>query len=117
MSKRPAPLRLDPRLLAECLDYDPETGALTWRRRPVSHFASARAWSVNNAKLAGIRAGSISENGYLALHLNGRKLYGQRVAWAIHHCADVPAGHRVHLIGTARDDIRIANLELREVRA
>lgn len=108
---------LDSRMLAECLSYDPETGALTWRRRPLSHFANLRAWSVSNTKLAGTPAGSISENGYLALHLNGRKLYGQRIAWALHHGADVPAGRRVHLIREPRHDIRIANLEIREVRA
>ena len=108
---------LDPKLLAETLDYDPATGALTWRHRPRSHFASDGAWSTRNTKFAGKPAGSISENGYIALRVNGLRLYGQRIAWAIYHGADVPARHRVHLIREPRDDIRIANLEIREVRA
>lgn len=112
-----APTPLDPQMLAQCLDYDSATGALTWRHRPREHFANTHAWSVGNSRFAGKPAGSISENGYRALRLNGHLYYAQRVAWALHHGADVPAGHRVHLIREPRDDIRIANLEVREVRA
>ena len=42
--------------LRECFDYDPETGAFRWRRRPARHFSdpdTAQQW---NARYAGTEA-------------------------------------------------------------
>lgn len=36
--------------LQECFNYDPETGALTWKERPRSHFTSNRSWLNWNAR-------------------------------------------------------------------
>lgn len=40
----------------KCVDYEPETGALIWRHRPVEHFSSARSWKSWNRKHEGRRA-------------------------------------------------------------
>lgn len=73
--------------LRQCLLYDPETGALTWRTRPVSHFRSvavARAW---NSSWAGRPAGTITRSGYVRFDLicDGEQFHvmGHRAAWAI----------------------------------
>jgi len=109
--------RLDPQVLAECLSYDPEAGTLTWRERPLSRFASGPAGRSSNARLAGTPAGSLTENGYLAINLKGCRMYAHRAAWVLFHGRDVPAGHRVHLASPQRDDIRICNLSLRATRS
>lgn len=66
------------------LDYDEETGVLTWRRRTPGMFASntrpaedcCRAW---NNKNAGKIAGWAHNGGYLSVTLKGRKYLTHRV--------------------------------------
>ena len=43
--------------LREAFDYDPKTGVLTWRERPLSHFKSERIGKGTNTRYAGKRAG------------------------------------------------------------
>lgn len=45
------------KVLAECFDYYPDSGVLTWKVRPRKHFSSAKAWRVFNTKHAGREAG------------------------------------------------------------
>lgn len=88
--------------LRKLLHYDPDTGALTWRRR-----AGARAcW---NTRYAGQGAlACVHEDGYRKGRIH-RVLYrAHRVAWALHH-GSWPAGHIDHVNGD-RSDNRIANL-------
>jgi hypothetical protein len=56
MDRRQIPIEY----LHECFDYDPDTGALVWRERPLSHFKNAHGMNIFNAKNAGNRAGKIS---------------------------------------------------------
>lgn len=46
--------------LTELTDYDPETGVLRWKERPLEHFATPAAGKVWNARFAGKRTGSFS---------------------------------------------------------
>lgn len=47
-------MRLPPQdFLHECLDYDPDTGELTWTDRPRAHFTTVRVWRYWNARNAG----------------------------------------------------------------
>lgn len=72
------------------VEYNRETGALTWIARPVSHFSAVgrnnaetrcRQW---NTRCAGKPAFStVGANGYLFGTFDGRPLYAHRVAFAI----------------------------------
>ncbi len=44
--------------IRECLDYDPITGSLEWKRRAQKHFSTLNSWSVWNSRFAGKEAGS-----------------------------------------------------------
>lgn len=62
--------------LRQLLDYDPETGHLTWKERPFS----TKQW---NAKFVGKRAGSIHCKGYIAVGIDGKVYLAHRIIWAI----------------------------------
>lgn len=78
-------------LLHQVLTYDPETGSLRWKVRPVEMFAHCknpkRACAIWNAKYAGKEAGT-DFDGYTII---GFKAFGagmilaHRVAWAMHY--------------------------------
>ena len=89
-------------LLRLLLDYNPETGVLTWR---VSR----------GGKKPGDRAGTINRNGYRAISIqnDGKgKLYkASRLAWA-HYNGEDPGLMVVDHINRVRDDNRICNLRL-----
>ena len=71
------------------LDYDPTTGALTWRPRAVSDFKATRRRSAEhlcqwwNARFAGQPAGTVGGNGYVYVRLCGRIALAHRVIYAI----------------------------------
>ncbi len=116
--KKRGSIPLDPNLLRKLLRYDPETGALIWRARPVEMFvmpvdpaeAKARNW---NRRYAGLPAYGRSVAGYGLVGVLSNRLLAHRVAWAIYH-GRWPDGNIDHINGV-RDDNRIANL--REVTA
>lgn len=98
-------------VLRELLDYDPETGTLTWKKRDVSYFpneASCRSW---NTRYAGRTA-------FTYTHFEGYKYGGifsashkaHRVAWAIYN-GEWPKDHIDHINGN-RADNRIVNLRV-----
>ncbi len=108
---------LDPAQLRALLRYDPQTGELFWRERPLEMFveppaavaAKARKW---NARYAGKPAFTSRTHGYRQGCLLSVYVYAHRVAWAIHH-GRWSEQHIDHINGV-RDDNRITNL--REVR-
>lgn len=61
--------------LKEMLNYDPETGAFTWRQRP---FANSR-------KRIGDAAGTKKGKGYLYIGIDSRTYLGSQLAWAYAH--------------------------------
>jgi mRNA-degrading endonuclease RelE of RelBE toxin-antitoxin system len=76
-----SPTPIDAHYVRTRLDYNPETGVLTWK--PVNHSA------MFNTRYAGTEAGRI-KNGYRTISLNGKKYLAHRLAWAIVHgdCPD-----------------------------
>lgn len=58
----------------ELLDYDPDTGLLTWRPR----VNAVKGW---NKKCAGKVAGRIAQ-GYVRINIGKHKHLGHRLAWA-----------------------------------
>ena len=57
--------------LQERLDYDPETGAFTWKE-------SGKGW---RGIKAGSRAGGVDPNGYRYIRVDGGDYLAQRLAW------------------------------------
>ena len=80
---------IDPALLPHLLTYDPETGALTWRERPVSMFARGKQTAEHvcarwNNKHAGEPAFTSKLQGrYFVGTLLGSNVRAHRVIWAI----------------------------------
>ena len=100
--------------LRSLLNYDAETGVLTWRPRTADMFvaktntaeASARTW---NTRYAGKPAfTSRTSHGYLHGSLFGRFFSAHRVIWALVH-GEWPASEIDHINGD-RADNRLANL-------
>ena len=66
----------------ELLDYDPETGALTWKRRDRRWFTSDRIWNSWNAKHAGKLAfTSLDTHGYAFSTICRAHCLAHRVVW------------------------------------
>jgi hypothetical protein len=67
--------------LRECFDYDAESGVLTWKVRPLSHFASAHRMNNFNSRHAGSVAGHQTPRGYLTVHLRSKSYLAHRLIW------------------------------------
>ncbi len=119
----------DATMLRAILDYDPETGKLTWKERPTSMFNagthtaqhSARTW---NARYAGKEAfGSKNGHGYYQGSIFKRKYEAHRVIWALvfdewpetvdHQNGNIDENRLLNLCGKRRADNQ-KNLGLRK---
>lgn len=82
--------------LKEVVSYDAETGVFTWL---ISTSSRARL---------GTTAGSVRNDGYVTIRIDGKRHYAHRLAWLyVHGCwPSLPLDHRNR---TARDN-RIGNL-------
>lgn len=106
MATKPLP---DVETLRKLLDYDPETGVLTWKPRPVEMFASQAAANKFNAQWAGREALTASDkDGYKTGDLLYIFVRAHRVAWAIQTGA-WPKAKIDHINGIPWDN-RFANL-------
>jgi hypothetical protein len=87
-------------VLRELLEYDSETGIITWK--------------VTRSRLAkvGTEAGSVNrKTGYRLIQVCGKNYTASRIAWALHYGAD-PYPYEVDHINCDRVDNTIANLRL-----
>lgn len=70
--------------LRECFSYDPETGVVTWKHRPLSHFGGdTHAMNTFNANYPGRQAKSKHKKGYLTVSLDGVSYLVHRVIWKL----------------------------------
>ena len=104
---------LEPELIRKLLDYDPDTGALTWKPRTPDMFEDeAHSAEHNcakwNARYSGRETGTPYTGGYLAVGFGGRRFLAHRVAWAFVN-GEWPKAQIDHIDGN-RANNRIKNL-------
>lgn len=69
--------------LKECFSYDPNTGLLIWKVRPLEHFKNKRIFNVWNAKYSNKVAGYIENSGHLAVCISNHEYRIHRLIWKI----------------------------------
>jgi hypothetical protein len=105
---------LPPETIRKLIDYDPQTGTMTWLHRGLEFFADGKQTkehnqAIWNGKFAGKPAFNLSDrHGYKVGVLNYRQLKAHRVAWAMHY-GEWPKGDIDHINGQPADN-RICNL-------
>tara|TARA_R110000787_G_C13248677_1_gene429137 strand:- start:202 stop:756 length:555 start_codon:yes stop_codon:yes gene_type:complete len=98
----------DPKMLRKLLDYNPETGELTWKERTADMFAQDGQMKSWNTRWAGKPAFTADNgNGYLCGSISGISYRAHRVAWAM--CHGKWPDEIDHINGIRRDN-RIFNL-------
>ena len=98
----------DPKMLRKLLNYNPETGELTWKERTADMFATDGQMIGWNARYAGKPALTADTGrGYRQGGILGIRYRAHRVAWAMHY------GEWPQVIdheNGVKDDNRIVNL-------
>lgn len=94
--------------LNSVLDYCPDTGVLTWKHRPESHFKSVGIFKAWNTRFAGKSAGSPHGGGYRQVNLDGKVYLAHRVIWTMVH-GDFGDNDIDHINGN-RSDNRLENI-------
>lgn len=98
-----------PATLRKLLSYDPDTGLMTWKRRPLEAFATEPAGKTWNTRFSGKPAfTSIHDRGYMQGYIHDKIYYAHRVAYAIYHGSWPVMG--VDHVNGVRSDNRIENL-------
>lgn len=105
MAKKPLPPAEE---LRQLLRYEPETGHLYWRERPIEMFPAewlCRSW---NSQHAGNRALTQTRHGYNKGKILNTDYFAHRIIWKMVHGHD-PVGEIDHINGDPFDN-RLENL-------
>ena len=93
----------------ECLDYDPATGVLMWRLRPLHHFKTKGARNAWNARFAKTPAGCTNSSGYRIIQIKGKGYSAARLAWILAK-GELPKAQTLDHIDHDRENNRLLNL-------
>lgn len=106
MKSNPLPTQ---EFLKECLIYDPDTGFLYWKERPLSHFKDSRSQKIWNTKNAGNQAFNNDDSkGYKCGGLLGIKWRAHRIVYKLVYGVDPE--YIDHAMGV-RTDNRLDKIE------
>ena len=86
-------------VLSGLIDYNPETGALTWKVTRNAYGGQVKP---------GTPAGRVDKHGYLLLVINGLVYWGHRLAWYLHY--GVWPQNQIDHVNMDPLDNRVANL-------
>ena len=96
--------------LLECFRYEPETGLLYWKERPLYHFdGSERKMNTFNNSKANTVVSEI-HNDYIYVAIDSVRYRVHRVIWKLYHGTE--PGETIDHINGIRNDNRISNLRL-----
>ena len=95
--------------LLECFDYNPDTGLLAWKHRPLHHFKNTRGMNIWNSRYPSKIAGTLV-TGRLGLVINNTRFMGHRVIWRLMTGKNPP--HEIDHINRITSDNRWCNLRL-----
>tara|TARA_R110000787_G_scaffold7136_2_gene24560 strand:- start:57 stop:593 length:537 start_codon:yes stop_codon:yes gene_type:complete len=99
---------IDPATLRKLIDYDPDTGTLTWKRRTADVHPNDAARKTFNSRFSGkLALAANNGSGYRAGTVFGTTQKAHRVAWAIHY-GEWP--NEIDHINGVTSDNRISNL-------
>jgi len=92
--------------LKEALQYDPDTGVFIWISKPLGIKG-------NGIRLGSV-AGSLKEDGYIRIGIDGEYFYANRLAW-LYLYGEFPEAEVDHANGV-RSDNRKTNLRLANIQ-
>ncbi len=95
-------------VLLQLLRYEPETGKLLWKARPISEFPNERTFKSWNTRCANKEAfTATTEGGYMIGAINNNLFYAHRVIFKMVHGTEPP---QIDHINGQRPDNREVNL-------
>lgn len=91
----------------ECFVFNPKTGTLTWKERPLYHFKNEWRRNQSNSRNRGKNVSCKEAGGYLVVKLEGQTYKAHRLIWKMFYGED--ATFIDHINGD-RTDNRIDNI-------
>jgi hypothetical protein len=89
------------------LDYDPTTGILTWKKRPVEHFKNERYMKYWHTRCYGKPVGWEHGDGYHCMSIDGKEYLTHRIAFLI-MAGEMP--NEIDHVNNIKSDNRWENL-------
>ncbi len=90
-------------------DYNPDTGDLVWKERPLASFKTIGSGKIWNGRFSGKAAGTTDRKGYLVCMIGGSGYRAHRIIWEM-MVGPIPKGMVIDHINGLEADNRIQNL-------
>ena len=97
--------------MRDIFTYNAETGDLTWKARPRSHFLTDFAHKSWNGKNAGRLAGTDKSGRHVRVGVNGDSVLAHRIIWEMHN-GPIPDGYEIDHRDLCPNNNRLSNLRL-----